>query len=388
MRLEAQPLVDLPARRAAGALTLRHPGAPRLAESLGLRGAPSWLGDGSLGLVAQIAVQLPGERPGRIAAEAFDLSAGSLRASGALALEHIGDAAAAPLLSGRVAAETLPLPLPYLRSPEPLPFGALVGWQAQVKLEAAHVLAGDAPDLQQAAATLALADGRLRIDGLSARLGGGVLTGSANVLVPPGFTASDPAALSPTLALDAQLAGAALSEPLFGLPVDVASGRLDGSLSVTAAGYSPAALLSTLAGEVRLAATDGTLAGISLGGMGEGLPDAAVRAGLAGGTTPFAQLGLALRAQHGVLQVTEGRMAGPSGAATLSGSVDLAGNAAELRLGVLPPVTDPPEIVLLLTGPLEGLRLLPELGAVSRWRAGPGAALPLDPVKGQGPRNP
>ena len=362
LRLEAQPLVDLPGRRAAGALTLRHPGAPRLAESLGLRGAPSWLGDGSLGLVAQISVQLPGERPGRIAAEPFDLTAGSLRANGTLALDHIGDAAAPPLLSGRVVADTLPLPLPYLRSPDPLPFGALAGWQAQVKLEAAHVLAGDAPELLQAAATLALTDGKLRIDGLSARLAQGALTGSASVALPPGQAGG-----SPVLALDAKLAGAVLTEKLFGLPVDIASGRLDAAVSVSAAGYSPAALLATLAGQARLAVADGTLSGVSLGAMGPGLADAAVRAALAGGSTPFAQASLGLLAQHGVLHVTEGRMAGPTGAGTLAGSVDLAGQAAELRLGLLPAVADPPEIVLLLTGPLEGLRVVPELGG---WSGG------------------
>ncbi len=369
LRLETKPLVDLVARRAVGVLTLRHPGAPRLAESLGLRGAPSWLGDGSLGLVAQLFVQLPGERPGRVAAGSFDLTAGGLRARGALTLDGIGAPPLAPLLTGRFVAETLPLPLPYLRSPDPLPFGGLAGWRAQVKLEAAQVLAGASPVLQQAVATLALADGKLRIDGLSARLAEGALTGSASVDVTAG---------SPALALDMQLAGVGLTEKLFDQPVDIASGRLDASLSVTASGYSPAALLSTLAGEARLGVSDGTLAGVSLGSIGGSiggdgvagtLPDAVVRAALAGGSTPFTRMDLVLRARHGVLEVTDGRMTGPSGTATLAGSLDLAGNAAELRLGLLPAVADPPEIVLLLVGPLDALRRVPELGAVPRWRA-------------------
>ncbi len=374
LRLEAQPVVDLGTRRAAGVLTLRHPGAPRLAESLGLRGAPSWLGDGSLGLVSRISVQLPGERPGRVAVESFDLSAGSLRASGALALEGIGVSSATPLLSGRIVAETLPLPLPYLRSPEPLPFGALAGWRAQVKLEAAQVLAGDSPVLQQVAATLALADGKLRIDALSARIGGGALTGSASAALPAAGPSPEMTVGSPAVALDLQLSGAALTEKLFDLPVDIASGRLDAALSFGASGYSPAALLSTLAGEARLAVSDGTLAGVSLGGLGRNnapatLAEAAVSAALAGGTTPFSKVELVLRAGHGVLQVADGRMTGPSGSATLAGSVDLAGNAAELRLGLLPAVTDPPEIVLRLVGPLDALRRVPELGALARWRS-------------------
>jgi hypothetical protein len=94
-----------------------------------------------------------------------------------------------------------------------------------------------------------------------------------------------------------------------------------------------------------------------------------VHTALAGGTTAFTRLDLALRARGGVLQVVDGRMTGPSGAATLAGSVDLAGNAAELRLGLLPAVADPPEIGLFLVGPLDGLRRMQELAAVARWRA-------------------
>ena len=383
VRLEAQPVIDLGARRAAGVLTLRHPGAPRLAESLGLRGVPAWLGDGSLGLVVQLAVQLPShqpgaERPGRIAAEPFDLAAGGLRASGALVLEGIDDPAGPPRLSGRIVADTLPLPLPYPRSPEPLPFAALSGWQAKVKLEAAHVLAGASPVLQQAAATLALADGRLRIDGMSAQLAEGMLTGSASVVLPQPRPHDDtaaagppaePAAEGPALAVDLQLAGAVLTEPLFDLPMDIATGRLDAALSFTATGHSPAALLSTLTGEARLVVTDGLLAGVSLGSADGFLPDSAVRAALAGGTTPFARLELVLRARRGLLQVTDGRMSGLSGAARLGGSVDLAGNTAELSFGLLPAVADPPEIGVVLAGPLDALRRVTELTALTRWRA-------------------
>jgi len=247
-------------------LTLRHPGAPRLVESLGLDDVPSWLGDGSLGLVTKLSVQVPEGQPGRIAAESFDLAAGSLHAAGALTLDGIGGPSP-PVLSGRIVADTLPLPLPPARAPEPLNFAALTGWQAQVKLEAAQVLAGAAPVLQQAAATLVLADGKLRIEGLSARLGGGALSGTAS---------ADVTAEPPALALDVRLSGAALTEPLFDLPVDIASGRLDASLSFTASGHSSAALLSTLAGQARLQAADGTLTGVSLGSAEGSLPEPAV----------------------------------------------------------------------------------------------------------------
>ena len=358
LRLEARPLIDLGARRAVGVLTLRHPGAPRLAESLGLHDVPAWLGDGSLSLVAQFSAQVPVGQPGRIAAESFDLAAGDLHAGGALSLEGIGGPAP-PVLSGRIMADTLPLPLPYPRAATPMDFGVLAGWQARVRLEAAHVLAGAAPMLQQASANFVLVGGRLDIEALSARLGGGALNGTAS---------ADTTVEPPALGLNVSLSDATLSEKLFGLPVDIASGRLDASLSLAASGYSPAALLSTLTGEARLAVADGTLAGVSLGSIGDGLPDAAVRAAMAGGTTAFTGLDLVLRAKGGVMQVTDGRMRGASGAATLSGSVDLAGDTADLRLGLLPAVADPPEIGLFLAGPLNGLLPMPELAAVARWR--------------------
>ena len=176
LRLEAQPVIDLPGGRWSGPLTLRHPGAPRLAEALGLTGVPAWLGDGSLSLVSQLSAA-----PGRLAAESFDLTAGALRASGALAL----DRGEVRRLTGRVAADTLPLPLPYLRSPDPLPFGALAAllgsWQGAVRVEAGRVLAGFSPVLDKAAATLALDGGVLRAEGLEGQLAGGTLAGTASL---------------------------------------------------------------------------------------------------------------------------------------------------------------------------------------------------------------
>ena len=94
------------------------------------------------------------------------------------------------------------------------------------------------------------------------------------------------------------------------------------------------------------------------------------RAALAGGTTPFARLELVLRARRGLLQVTDGRVTGLPGAVRLAGSVDLAGNTAALSLGLLPAVPDPPEIGVVLAGPLDALRRVPDLAAVARWRAG------------------
>ena len=187
------------------------------------------------------------------------LSAGGLHAGGALALAGLGTT---PGLTGRIAADTLPLPVPALGATEPIAFGMLRGWQAEVKLEAAQVLADALPVLRQAQARLVLADGTLRLEGLTARLGGGALTATAS---------ADATATPPVVTLQARLDGVAPEEGTFGLPLDIASGGLAASLAFTAAGHSPAALASTLAGRAHLeVSTDGTLAGASLGDISGG----------------------------------------------------------------------------------------------------------------------
>jgi hypothetical protein len=124
-----------------------------------------------------------------------------------------------------------------------------------------------------------------------------------------------------------------------------------------------------MSGEMKVKASNGLLAGVALGGVTGTLPDEAVRTALAGGTTGFTGVDLVVQARRGTLQVVEGRMTGPSGVATLSGSIDLPGDAARLRLVLLPAVSDPPEIGLRLTGKLDQVRRVPELAALARWRA-------------------
>ncbi len=98
LRVDAQPTLNLPGRRWSGPVTIHHPGAPRLLELLDRPGTAPWLGDGSFSLIAQAS-----SGPGSLELDEFQLVAGSLRASGQLTFS--GRA-----LSGRVRAETLPLP--------------------------------------------------------------------------------------------------------------------------------------------------------------------------------------------------------------------------------------------------------------------------------------
>ena len=357
LRLDAQPTLDLRSGKWSGALTLHHPGAPRLAEALGITSAPDWLGDGSFSLVAQLSAA-----DQRIAADSFDLAAGELRASGMLALQRTDSGST---VTGQVSAETLPLPLPDLHAPDPLPTEALAGWQGSVKLEAGQVLLGLSPTLQHAAATVTLSGGLLRIESLSARLGGGAFTGSFSLDTGNLDTGAQP----PAAALDAQLAGASVSGPLFDLPLDLNAGALDAAVSLTAAGHSPAALLATLSGRLRLSVQNGMLAGIDLDRATGDLPDAGIRTALSGGSMAFDRLDITARADHGSVQITQAELRAASGTIGVTGSIDLPGSAADLRLALRPAVPNPPEIGLRLNGPLDALRRIPELAAVARWRA-------------------
>jgi uncharacterized protein involved in outer membrane biogenesis len=359
LKFDARPTIDATSGKWAGLVTLRHPGAPRLAEMLGVIGAPAWLGDGSLALVAQAS----GE-PHRLSAESFDITAGALHASGRLALETgAGQPHGEPHLSGKISAETLPLPLPYPRAPEPIPLGLLGGWSGSVALDAGRVLAGASPVLEQVAANVSLADRTLRIDRLTARLGGGAVSG-AIVL--------NAAGALPVLSVSGSLTGASVSAPVFDLPMDITAGTLDASAALTANGFSPAGLLATLRGDVGLSVRDGQILGFDLAKLAPGLaapsPDDAIRQALAGGTTPFATLTLTGHADHGDVVLQAGRLSGPAGEATASGVLDLPDASADIRIVLRPALADPPEIGLRLTGPLDAPRRTPELAGIARWR--------------------
>ena len=368
--VEAQPVLDLAAQRWVGPVTLRHPGAPRLLEGLGFPATASWLGDGSFSLLAQLDL-----RPGRVAAEHFSMSAGALRASGQLALDRQG----VPALTGGIAAETLPLPLPYAHAPDPLPVGILGGWRAAVSLQAVRVLAGLTPVLESASASLALDAGVLRLDRVAGTVGGGALAGA--VLF-------DTAGELPRLAADGALGGVLIGGPLFDLPLDISAGRADGRFELSASGYSPAALLASLSGNASAVVRDAVVSGFDLAEAGAALADAiaagpgaaaaarldrALRAAVNGGTTPAERLDLKMRADRGIVQVDGSGLAGPTGTTALGGNVDFPARTVDLRVSLRPAVAglegEPPEIGLRLTGPPAAPRRTPELAGALRWLA-------------------
>ncbi|HEY2133959.1 MAG TPA: AsmA family protein [Acetobacteraceae bacterium] len=387
LRLEAMPTLDLHTGKWTGTVTLRHPGAPRLVEALGIAGATSWLGDGSLSLVAQMS-----RDSDRIVANSFDITAGSLHATGALALQATPSG---PNLTGHVSAETLPLPLPDARSPDPLPFDALKGWQASVRLDAGRVLAGLTPVLGHFATTVTLADSMLQLEDLSATLSSGALIGAVSL---------DASGDTPIVSLDAHLDNATIAGPLSNLPLDITAGTLGGNVSLSATGHAPAGLLATLSGALHVTVDHGTFIGVDLSRAtappGNSNPptltDASIQAALAPGTMPFDRLEVAARVIQGAANLDQATLNAPSGSIGFTGSIDLPSVAADLRLALRPAIPTPPEIGLRLNGPIDNLHRTPELAGFMLWRAeqqdekkkgqneekkGQGSA--LDPVKAE-----
>jgi uncharacterized protein involved in outer membrane biogenesis len=358
LRIEAQPTVNLVAQRWAGPLTLHHPGAPRLLDALGVGGTAAWLGDGSLSLVAQMTAT-----PGRLALDSATLAAGALRASGKLTLEG-------RMLSGQIAAETLPLPLLFPRSPDPLPLAGLRLWQAALRLEAAQVLVGLTPVLQGASADLTLDAATLRLDRIMGRSQGGAVSGALTI---------DAAADPPRLAVQGQMEGVGLTESVFETPVDVVAGKADLSLDVTASGHSPAALLATLAGKGALRMQDGLATGFDLAAAATALalPDPreatqGARSALQEGSTPFSSVEAPLAVDRGLV-TTDAVLTSPAGKARLSGGVDLLGGGLDLRLTLLPDVAGVggagPILGMRLTGKATAPVRTPEMAGVARWLA-------------------
>ncbi len=360
LRAEGQASVNLGQGRATGTLTLRHPGAPRLLMLLGAREPPTWLGEGSFALISTLSGSAAG-----IGADSLDLVAGGLRLRGPLALALDG---ARPRLTGRLAAERLPLPGVALRGADPIDLGALSAVDAELALEATELVLPQLPPLREATARLLLTEGRLALEDIRASLGGGVLDGRL---------ALDSGAQPPVLSGALGLAGATLSGPLFGTPFDIGAGLVEAQGRFTASGHAPAALLATLAGEGRIGVANGVLSGVALGAAAFAAAnedftaaETALREALAGGATAVDRLEGGWRAIGGVVTLDGVRIVAEGGATgAVEGSLDLPRGGIDLRFLVQPGPAEAPPIGLRVTGPAATPRRQPEVAAWARWRA-------------------
>lgn len=356
-RMEASGTLDAQALRYAGNVTLRHPGAFRLiAEASGLQ-PPLWIGDGSLSLIANVNATPQG---GQV--ENFDLVAGEIRLGGQLALAMA--AGSRPRLTGRLAAETLPLPRPNGLG-TPIDLAPLSLLDAELAVTVGRVLPPLGPVWEQGVTTLRLNGGVLQLDGTQARVNGGQVQATARL---------DSTASPPTLATQFTFDGVGLHSPLTGLPLDLTAGQLEGKADLRTAGYSPEAMLSGLEGTAELVAQGGVLAGTDLGATlrAAGAPEpaaaeTALRAALLEGATAFERLEGRVTISGGRLRVEEGTVSIAEHKATLSGEADLAHGGVNLSLSLQPP--QGPALGLNLTGSLAQPRKVPDIADWLRWRA-------------------
>jgi uncharacterized protein involved in outer membrane biogenesis len=357
-RITAELVVNAEAWRAQGTAALQHPGAPRFLSLLGWSDTAAWLGDGSFALAGQIGLSRQA-----IGIEGASLTAGQLRAAGAL-----GWTVAEQRLTGRIQAETLPLPLPFARSPEPLGLAALRGWSAELGLAAQRIVAGGSPLFAATEARFELADGQLAVRDLVASIAGGELRGEASLAA---------AAPVPQLALALRLAGATIANPLLEQPFDLTAGQADAEVNLQAAGHSPAALLASLGGSARLHVADGVLTGFDLGAISAALADdgqraaaeGIIRRALSAGATAFDRLTLAAEIERGSARLTQAEFAGEAGSGRVAGSVELSQSAYALRWALRPAVPQPPELGLTVTGTADAPQRALELAPALRWLA-------------------
>jgi uncharacterized protein involved in outer membrane biogenesis len=363
-RLDATPTIDLTSGAWNGELTVRHPSARRLIAALGLPDRtglpelPDWLGDGSLSLVAHLH-----GAPNQIAADSLDMTAGGLRFGGEFALDQSSNQ---PHLHGQLHADNVPVPVPSAASSVPLPIGLVRGWQGDVALTAGRLIFGDEA-VRDVSASISVADGALRVERLTGKLGGGTLSGTSlfNSLASP-----------PTLAVQARLDGATVAEPLGMTPIDLVDGDVQGSVDLTASGYSPATLISTLAGRLSLTVTDGAVAGFDLSGARRAAQQAdAVAAqhtatdALNGGTTRFDKLELGGTLTHGSVSLDAVQLLGGAGEVSAGGDANLPGKELNLHIVLRPAMQNPPEIGVQLTGPFNHPQRTLDLANLARFVA-------------------
>ncbi len=363
--MEASPILNLKAGEWSTTLALRHPGARRLAATLGLPkqeglgDLPDWLGDGSLSLVAHLA-----GGPGRLVADKFVLTAATLHAGGELAVDLAG---AEPRVSGHVDTDAVTLPMPNGDSDVPLPLGVLHRWRGDVQLGIGQLAMGVGPALRDASVRLTVADDRLRLNDFVAKLGSGTVSGSATF---------DAAANPPSFALQAGLSDAAIAGPLGDAPIDLLSGRADASVRATASGHSPSVLLATLGGRVTLTVHDGTVSGFDMFRLKQAVekPDpksaqAAANDALRSGATGFDQLEFGANIAHGDLVLDTGTLTGAAGEAHVSGGMNLADHTLDVWVALQPALPSPPEVAIHLIGPIDQPNRAPMLADLARWMA-------------------
>ena len=147
-----------------------------------------------------------------------------------------------------ISVDTVMLPLPNGGSDVPLPFGVLQGWRGDVQFGFGQLIWDGGRPCATLPARLSVADGAVRLDNFTAKLGSGTMNGDLAV---------DATADPPAFAVETKVSNAIIAGPLDDAPIDLLSGRADATARLRASGYSPSAIFATLGGRGTLTVNDG-----------------------------------------------------------------------------------------------------------------------------------
>ncbi len=356
------PVIDLTHDTATGAFTLRHPSAIAAFKSLGLPAGLAWPGAGSIALRATATVS-----PGSFGLNDFILSLGALTANGRLL--DAGNA-----ITGDIAADTLALPA--LPASFTLAWPELAGRSGKVSLTANTVQLAGQPLFGAASATIGLNADTISFALNQASLGNGQVSGTATVNLGDAGSGSLNQTVPPSLAATLHLAKintAGVALPL-SFPLTLPSGIITATAKLTATGYIQATWRQTLAGTASLTGSGGTITGFDLPSLTAAFTSphraTALRTASLTGTTPFTTLELSGSLANGLYTIQTASLASAKGAATATGSIDLADRTVALKLDLIPAIPTPPPISLTLLGSWSNPKKIPATKAALGFRKG------------------
>lgn len=251
-------------------------------------------------------------------------------------------------------------------SSEPLSFDWIRNFDGRIALTADRALY-DAYVLEKPELALVNRGDTLSVEGMKGGLYGGVLTVAGTL------KAGEPQTMALKVALNDVPVEPFLKAAMASAP---ATGTVDMTANVTARGGSQKALMSSLAGPVRIAATNGVIRKVNLKALDEEMDDlrsldSFVRfagTALKGGETPYRTLAIDATGKGGRFNIDKVTSDMDGGSVTAKGYVDMgawyADSVATIRLGSH---KDAPAIPATIKGPLPVPEVNYSLGPLQTW---------------------
>lgn len=247
-------------------------------------------------------------------------------------------------------------------SDAPLDLSGLGAFDADVGIAAGSLRYGDLAT-GRAAATLAVAGGRLTVDLTEAALFGGQATGTVTVDAAGGVPA-----VAARFSLDGSDIGPVLAATV---GTDRIVGRASANLDLASTGRSMRALVSGLSGEVSADIRDGALRGVDLPALLRSVATA-ITTGFganAKAATPFTRLSARFKVEQGVATTTDLTLASPVVTAAGAGRIDLSARSLALRVEPSLRVPDSSdglsfEVPVIVEGPWSAPRIYPDVQGI------------------------